>query len=171
MPIYHLPCPQCSGRIEVDTDYEESVECESCDRAFGWRWGGRGRLALFQFDHGGNVPDYYYGGVGRYRASEDVGRKIRVYAENKTSFTLRIAVKYLGVNGEWMTKAWFVFEPGEKARLPVQTRNRSIYFYACDQGSDAEWTGDHTSMVGEKEYNFFVSNIGEGIRKFTQQFS
>jgi len=170
MPTYYLPCPHCRGKIEVDTDYDTSVECESCNREFDWRWAGKGSLALRE---DGEDPAYYYKGVGRFREWEDEdNNSISVKVRNETSHKLNVAVHYKDLEENWVTKGWFIFEPGVELLLPVETLNRCIYFYAFDVTGKNEWCGDgdYAFSVRGKECNFAEVHVASTTRIFTQAF-
>ncbi len=94
--------------------------------------------------------------------------------KNNCSSPIRVAIHYLSPAGQWRTKAWYSFKPGELARLNnIESKNRYFYYYAeVTDGTGISWQGkDLSKKVGDKSYNMRKIDIGPKIVNWTQALS
>jgi uncharacterized membrane protein len=90
---------------------------------------------------------------------------------NACSSPFRLAIRFQNLSGQWETKAWYSFSPGEQSRLNgVDTRNRYLYYYAeATDGSGKVWSSNDTSQtIGGRTYNMKKFDIGSQIVNWTQ---
>lgn len=68
---------------------------------------------------------------------------------NNCRHSVRLAVTYLDVNGNWKTRGWFNFPPGEEAYLSandggrLESNNAAWYYYAECINRSCSWSGSH----------------------------
>jgi hypothetical protein len=94
-----------------------------------------------------------------YDRGPDDSQNYNVFVKNNSSRTIDVAVCY-NDGRDWKVQGWWVFSPGEYAKLGRLSNNPNIYFYA--QSSDGTtWTGDNNTTVNSGE--FFITD-GEGER-------
>ncbi|BAG04668.1 DUF1036 domain-containing protein [Microcystis aeruginosa] len=90
---------------------------------------------------------------------------------NACSSPFRLAIHFKNLSGQWETKAWYSFSPGEQSRLNgVDTRNRYLFYYAeATDGSGKVWSSNDTSQtIGGRTYNMKKFDIGSQVVNWTQ---
>lgn len=71
---------------------------------------------------------------------------------NNCRHEIRLAVHYRNMDGDWVTRGWWIFEPGEtsvlrEARGRIRSMNQNWYYYAeCTGSRRCHWTGDDVQV-------------------------
>lgn len=100
-------------------------------------------------------------------ASKNI-KKDDIYVKNEYSGEIYFAIRYKS-DGEWKTKAWYIFAPGEKAHvLSVRLDSRYIYSHTYSTDGRFVWgIGDYTEDLDGKTRKFTKWDTGNTRGKFT----
>jgi curved DNA-binding protein CbpA len=74
-----------------------------------------------------------------------------IYIKNECRETISASVAYLGIN-EWLTKGWWVIQPGAEINTGEKTSSKDIYVFAYS--ANFQWKGDKKNGILRE-----VSNI------------
>jgi uncharacterized membrane protein len=94
--------------------------------------------------------------------------------KNSCSHPLQVAVRFQNTSGQWETRNWYSFVPGESARLNgVETRNRYVYYYAqTTDSSNIVWSGKDTRVtIGNTTYDMKMIDLGPQSVKWSQSLN
>jgi uncharacterized membrane protein len=122
---------QMNGRLTVEQD--------------GWQWetiGGNDNLKGWELFKG------IAGAVSSDRSSSDTGYVFRF--SNKCSNPVKLAIRYVDVDGQWKTEGYWNYEAGRSATLTDPDNNvlrtkSSVWYYFAEStdGSGLVWRGDN----------------------------
>jgi uncharacterized membrane protein len=70
---------------------------------------------------------------------------IKIKLRNSASQKISVAVNFMDTKGRWMTRGWWIVEPGDIVTTDIVTNNSYIYFYAEGAEDDAVWDGSDDS--------------------------
>ncbi len=66
---------------------------------------------------------------------------IKIRLKNESRQTINVAINYLTQGGRWMTRGWWVVEPGQIVTTDIVTDNQFLYFFA--EGTEGGlWSGN-----------------------------
>lgn len=88
------------------------------------------------------------------------------HVENKCHKTVKLALIYKPVNGEWKTEYWYYFPPNKLGRLKGITSKSSIfYIYAISKDESSIWGGsDISEEIDGKKIGMKKINDEHGLR-------
>lgn len=88
----------------------------------------------------------------------------RIHFRNDCNRSVYVAIRYMSLNGNWVTGGWWHLEPGE-SNYVADTRNTIYYYYAESDDPTHNrlyWLGDDTYKHirgSEREYGFRRNEI------------
>ena len=92
------------------------------------------------------------------------GNHDRIYLRNECNRKIQTAIHVEDINGGWVTKGWYILQPGESAYV-ADTRNSTFYVYAESVGPKSKrlywWAEDFWTPVrgSNQSYGFTVQQI------------
>jgi len=120
-------------------------------------------------------PSFSFGEFSQHRSSLSLAQASNsISFKNECASPVNVAIHFKNRAGQWVTKAWYSFSPGELARLNgVDTTNRYLYYYAeATDGSGKIWSGnDTTEVIGGRSYNMKKFDIGPQVVNWTQRLT
>jgi len=84
----------------------------------------------------------------------------KVKFKNKCYKDIQIAIRYLNLDNEWVTKGWFNTESYEEAYL-MNTNNLIFYYYAHSMDAKFKWSGEEYKTIDGIELGFKRIDIPE----------
>lgn len=79
-------------------------------------------------------------------------RPWQIRVSNECDKPIRVAVSYRQPSGNWVTRSWFNYAPGEEATLSNSyTRNMIVYYFAEGVESENRWEADTSDATGSVE--------------------
>lgn len=101
----------------------------------------------------------------------------QIYFVNECNRRIQTAIRAIDLSGNWVTKGWWILEPGEQAFV-VQTKNKIFYSYAESIGPAANrlyWRGsdqnyrirNSSNTFGFRKRDMNMSNWGDWRERFT----
>lgn len=95
---------------------------------------------------------------------------ISVFFHNKCHKPIYLGLRYKNLESEWVTKGYFMLEPGEAGNF-INTKNIHYYYYAQDYSADKVWSGDKEVIIMEKRKNFKKSVTDSYWHNKTHRFT
>lgn len=96
-------------------------------------------------------------------AEEAETRGFNIHLENKCNHPINCAIHFKDLNGQWVTEAWYHFDPYESYYLAsngdrLLTNDSVYYFYAeTTDGSQISWAAD--------DNYYWIGLVKYGMRK------
>ena len=79
------------------------------------------------------------------------------YFKNNCTQPIKLTLRYRKLNGDWITRGWWSFDPGKGAYLAssgrrIQSDNNIFYYYAYIPNSNYSWSGSEKRSFGGRTY-------------------
>jgi len=77
-----------------------------------------------------------------------------VTLKNNSNTTIYAAVKYLDINGKWVTEGWWKIKPGNTSRPDIKATGKYIYYHAHNEEYSLYWGDAIESNVCNFKFKF-----------------